>query len=129
MLTKCIEKNLDGYCTKRLRAILIISWKQHPTKQQLYANLCPISKIIQIRRKRHAEDCWRNKDKLIRNVLQWTTSLDVPGVADQQELTYNSSVRTQDAVWKTWRERYMIGTDGKEERKSQGNPCKKCDLI
>ena len=36
MLTKRIEKNLDGNCTRMLRAILNKSWKQHPTKQQLY---------------------------------------------------------------------------------------------
>ena len=31
-----------------------------------------ISKIIQVRRRRHVEHCWRSKNKLIRNVLLWT---------------------------------------------------------
>ena len=55
-----------------LRAILIKSWRQHPTKHQLYGLLPPITKTIQVRRTRHAEHCWRSKDKLISDVLLWT---------------------------------------------------------
>ena len=36
MLTKQLEKRLDGNYTRMLRAILHRSWRQHPTKQQLY---------------------------------------------------------------------------------------------
>ena len=56
-LIKHIEKRLDGNCTRMLRAILNKSWKQHPTKQQLYCHLPPISKTIQIRWTRHAGHC------------------------------------------------------------------------
>ena len=42
------EKKPDGICTRMLRAILNKSWKQHPTKQQLYDHLPPFSKTIQI---------------------------------------------------------------------------------
>ena len=35
-LTKRIENKLDGSCTRMLRAVLNKSWKQHPTKKQLY---------------------------------------------------------------------------------------------
>ena len=45
-LTKHIEKNLDTNCTKMLQAILNKSWKQHPTKQQLYGHQPPILKTI-----------------------------------------------------------------------------------
>ena len=41
--------------------------------------------------------------------------MDVPVLADQQEPIYISSVQTQDVVWKTYQERWMIGTDGKRE--------------
>ena len=47
---KRIEKNLDGNCTRMLRAILYESWKQHPSKQQLYGHLPSIHKTIQIKR-------------------------------------------------------------------------------
>ena len=64
----------DGNCTRMLWAILNKSWKQHPTKQQLYSHLPPISKTIQIRQTKHAEHCWRNKNKLISNILWWSPS-------------------------------------------------------
>ena len=57
-----------------LRAILNKSWKQSPTKQQLYGHLTPITKTIKIRQIRHAGHCWRSKDKLISDVLLRTPS-------------------------------------------------------
>ena len=68
-LIKCIEKKLDGNSSRMLQAILNKSWKQHPMKQQLYGHLPLISKIIQIRWTRHTGHCWRNKNKLISDVL------------------------------------------------------------
>ena len=55
-----------------LRAILNESWRQHPTKHQLYDHPPPITKTIQVRRTRHAGHCWRSREKLISNVLLWT---------------------------------------------------------
>ena len=49
-----------------------LSWRQHPTRLQLYGHLPPITKTIQVRRTRHAGHCWRSKDELISNVLLWT---------------------------------------------------------
>ena len=43
-----------------------------PTKQQLYALLPQISQIMKEKRARTFEHCWRSKDELIDNVLQWT---------------------------------------------------------
>ena len=71
-LTKRLEKKLDGNYTRMLRAILNKSWRQHPTRHQLYGHLPPISKTIQVRRTRHAGHCWRSKDELISDVLLWT---------------------------------------------------------
>ena len=71
-LTKRLEKKLDGNYKRMLRAILKKSWRQHPTKHQLYGHLPPITKIIQVRRTRHAGHCWRNRDELISDILQWT---------------------------------------------------------
>ena len=72
--TKRMEKKLDGNYTRMLRAILNKSWRQHPTKQQLYGHKPPITKTIQIRRNRHAGHCWRSRDELISDVLLWTPS-------------------------------------------------------
>ena len=71
-LTKWLEKKLDGNYTRMLRAILNKSWRQHPTRHQLYGHLPPITKTIQARRTRHAGHCWRSRDELISDVLLWT---------------------------------------------------------
>ena len=71
-LTKQLEKKLDGNYTRMLRAILNKSWRQHLTRHQLYGHLPPIMKTIQDRWTRHAGHCWRSRDELISDVLQWT---------------------------------------------------------
>ena len=48
------------------------SWRQHPTRHQLYGHLPPITKTIQVRRARHAGHWWRSRDELISDVLLWT---------------------------------------------------------
>ena len=69
-LTKRLEKKLDGYYTRMLRAILNKSWQ--PTRRQLYGHLPPVTKTIQARRTRHAGHCWRSKDEIVSDVLLWT---------------------------------------------------------
>ena len=54
-----------------LRAILNMSWRQHPTRHQLYGHLPPITKTIQVRRTRHAGHSWRSRNELISDVLLW----------------------------------------------------------
>ena len=71
-LTKRLEKKIDGNYTRMLQAILNKSWRQHPTRHQLYGHLPPISKTIQGRRPRHAGHRWRRRAELIRDVLLWT---------------------------------------------------------
>ena len=71
-ITKRLKKKLDGNYTRMLRAILNKSWRQHPTRHQLYGQLPLITKTIQVRRTRHAGHCWRSKDELNSDVLLWT---------------------------------------------------------
>ena len=47
-LTKRMEKKLDGNYTRMLRAILNKSWRQDPTKYQLYGHLPPITKLSKL---------------------------------------------------------------------------------
>ena len=70
-LTKRLENKIDGSCTRMLRAALNKSWKQHPTKKQLYGHLPPIIQTIRERRTRHAGHCWRSSDELISDILLW----------------------------------------------------------
>ena len=69
-----MKKKLDGNCARVLRAIVNKSEKQHPTKQQLYGHLTPITKTIYVRRTKHAGHFWRSRDELKSNILLWTPS-------------------------------------------------------
>ena len=46
--------------------------KEAPSKKQLYGHLPPLSETIQLRRARHVEECERNKEEHISNILLWT---------------------------------------------------------
>ena len=105
--------------TRRLCVILNKSWKQHPTKQQLYGDLSPIFKTIQIRRTRHAEHCWRSKDELISDDLLWTRSNGHTSVG-QSTKTYQQQLFTE--TWGSLEDLPEVtegkGNDEKESRKS-----------
>ena len=73
-LSKRMEKRLDGNYTRMLRALLNKSWRQHPTKQQLYGHLPPITETIKVWRTRHAGLYWRSREELISDLLLWTLS-------------------------------------------------------
>ena len=49
--------------------------KQHPTKQQLYCHLAPISETIQISIKYAGHWCW-TKDEFINDVFLWTITYE-----------------------------------------------------
>ena len=114
-LTKRMEKKLDGNYTRMLRAILNKSWRQHPTKQQLYGHQPPIMKSIKIRRTRHVAHCWRSRDELISDVLLWTPShgrakARRPAPTYMQQLCADTGCSLEDLPeamdnWEVWRER------------------------
>ena len=87
-LIKQLDKKLDGIYTRMLRAILNKSWKQHPTKHQLYGHLSLITKTIQVRRTRHAEHYWRSRDALL-----WT-----PHIWPSKSRTASSNIHTA-SLW------------------------------
>ena len=62
-LTKRPEKKLDGNYTRMLRAILNKSWRQNPTKHQLYGHLLPITKTILARRTPMDPHIWPSKSR------------------------------------------------------------------
>ena len=113
-LTKQLEKKLHSNYERMLRAILNKSWRQHPTKQQLYSHLPSITKTIKIRRSRHAGHCWRSRDELAH---KWCTPVDPIHMDEQRQddqlkPTYSSSVRIQCLALKTCRKRWTIGRGG-----------------
>ena len=86
MLTKYMEKKLDSNYTRMLWAILNKSWRQHPTKHQLYGHLLPIMKTIQVRQTRHSGYCWRSRDKPISN----NTPMDLFTWTSKSRTTYSN---------------------------------------
>ena len=114
-LTKRLKKKVDGNCTRMLRAIMNKSWRQHPTKHQLYGHLPPITKTIKVRRARHAGHCWRSKDELISDVLLWTPAYGKakagrPARTYIQHLCEDTGCSPEDLPkamddWEGWRER------------------------
>ena len=53
-----------------LRTALNRSWKDHPTKVELYGHIPPICESLQQQRMRFAGHCWRSKE-LAGDVLLW----------------------------------------------------------
>ena len=70
MLTKRMEKKLDGNYTRMLRAILNKSWRQHPQNSSCTATYHPSRKLSKF----NEPDCWRSKDELRSDILLWTLS-------------------------------------------------------
>ena len=90
-LTKWLEKKLDGNYTRMLRAILNKSWRQHPTRHQLYGHLPPITKVMYSYGHPHMA----------------VQKQDV-----QHEHTFSNCVRIRDVVQKTCQRRWTIGKSG-----------------
>ena len=125
-LTKWLEKKLDGNYTRMLWAILNKSGRQHPTKQQLYSHLPPITKTIQVRQTRHSGHWERSRDELISDVLQWTPShgrakTGQPARTYIQQLCEDTECRPRDLPeamnnLEGWRERVRdIRADGDDD--------------
>ena len=104
-LTKRLEKKLDGKYTSMLRAILNKSWRQHPTRHQLYGHLPHITKTIQVRRTRHPGHCWRSKDELIVMYSYGPPHMAEQKLDDQLEHKYSSYVWIRDVALKTCQRR------------------------
>ena len=73
-LTKTLTKKIDGAYTRMLRAALDIHWSNHPTKQQLYGTLPPVSSTIRQSRLRFIGHCWRAKSELVSQTVLWNPS-------------------------------------------------------
>ena len=112
-LTKRLEKKLDSNYTRMLRAILSKSWRQHPTRYQLYGYQPPITKTTQVRRTRHAGTQLEKQG----GVRKWCTPMD-PHIWPSKSRTTSSNVHTAamlgywDVALKTCRRRWTIGRSG-----------------
>ena len=106
---KTAGEELDGNYTRMLRAILNKSWRQHPTKHQLYGHLPPITKTIQVRRTRHAGHCWRSRDELISDVLLWTPTYGRAKAGRPARTYIQQLCEDTNVAMKTCQRRWMKG--------------------
>ena len=58
ILTKALDKRLNGNYTRMLRAILNRSWKDHPNNKEIYGNIPDICTSIRQQRLRFSGHCW-----------------------------------------------------------------------
>ena len=70
-MNKELQDRLDGTYTRLLMRVQNLSWRDHPTKAQIYGRLPPISVVVAQRRLRFAGHCYRAKDQLISDILLW----------------------------------------------------------
>ena len=111
-LTKRLEKKLDDNYTRMLRAILNNSWRQHPTKHQLYGQLLAMTKTIQVRRTRHAGHCWRSRNELISDILLWTPTYGRAKAGRLARIYIQQLFRIRDVALKTCKRWWTIGKSG-----------------
>ena len=69
ILTKSLEKRLNGNYTRMLRAILNRSWKDHAKNKDIYGNIMDICTSIRQQRLRFSGHCWGSKLELASDVI------------------------------------------------------------
>ena len=100
-LTKRLKKKLHGNYTRMLRAILNKSWRQHPTRHQLYGHLPPITKTIQVRRTDTQDTAGEARTNSSVMYSYGPLHMAKQKQDDQLEHTYSSYVRIRDVILKT----------------------------
>ena len=115
------------FVSATLRPILNKSWKQHPTRRQLYDHWPPISKTIQVKRRRHARHCWRSNDGLISDVL-WAPAHGRASISGPVR-TYLHQFCADTGCSLENLPGAMDDRSGWGERESLGNPRQQHDLL
>ena len=67
-----LMKHLERKLGVNYHVVFNNAWNRHPTKQQLYIHLPPISFAIKVRQAGHSEPCWWSKHKLMNDIFLWT---------------------------------------------------------
>ena len=85
VLTKTLERRLDGCYTRLLRHALNISWQQKVRNVVLYKDLPAISTVIKERRLRFAGHCHRATTEPIHSVIFWQPAHGKKSVGGQRK--------------------------------------------
>ena len=109
-----MEKKLDSNCTRILRAILNKSWRQHPTKQQIYGY--PSRKLSKLDEPDTLETAGEVGTSSWVMYSSGHLHMDEQRQDVQLEATFSSSVSIRDVAQRICRKQWTIGRCG--ERRS-----------
>lgn len=96
-LTSKQEKRLDGTYTRLLMRVKNLSWKQHPTKAQIYQDLQPVSALVKARRIRFAGHCLRSDNEIISSLILWKP---IPVGTRSRRLTFSDVISRDTGICK-----------------------------
>ena len=113
-LTKRLEKKLDGNYTRMLRAILNKSWRQHPTRHQLYSHL-QSRKLYKLDEPDTQDTAGEARTSSSVMYSYGPLHMAKQKQDNQLEHTYSSYVRIRDVALKTCQKRWMIGKSDERE--------------
>ena len=99
--TKRLKKKLDGNYTKMLRAILNKSWRQHPTRRQLYGHHLPSRKLYKLDEPDTQDTAGEAKTNSSVMYSYGPPHMAKQKQDDQLKHTYSSYVRIRDVALKT----------------------------
>ena len=71
-----LQKRLDGCYTRLLMRAKNLSWKQHPTLNQIYEELIPASTLVRQRRTQFAGHCQRATNEIVSSLVLWKPHAD-----------------------------------------------------
>ena len=108
-----MENKLDGNYTRMLQEILNKSWRQHPTKQQLYGHLTTPPRKLSKLTNQTCGSCWRTKDELMMYSCG-PLHMNEQRQDDKLEPTHISSVPIWDVALKTCRKQKTIEKGGEK---------------
>ena len=72
ILTKGLEKQLDGCYTHMLRAVQNIHWSDHISNKDLYGSLPKLSEKLNSAEIRFAGHCYRYSEEAVSRLVLWT---------------------------------------------------------
>ena len=75
-LTVRMQKRLDGCYTRLLMRVKNLSWKKHPTLQEIYGDFIPASALVRQRRTQFAGHCQRASNEIISSLVLWKPHAD-----------------------------------------------------
>ena len=102
---------LDGAYTKLLMRIKCLSWKRHPTIQQIYGDLPRVSTIVRSRRLQFAGHCQRATEEVASSFVLWrpkpngrrSNKLSYPDILSRDSGIAQSELDTAMQDRETWR--------------------------